>query len=100
MRRQTQLREERLCFVNRFAPPIRLAAVWPIPGLRQAPALVQAQQRALGQVPLLAPTIHVFFRPEEKHGLSVEHDILPPAACRERKVDDAGIALYLTIHHR
>ena len=38
------------------------------------------------------PASYVLFRPEEKHGFSVEDDIVPPTVCRDGEMDYAIIA--------
>ena len=48
--------------------------------LRQAAALLQAQDATPRPIPLFAPTIHMLLRPEQKHGLSREDNVLVPIA--------------------
>jgi hypothetical protein len=49
------------------------------PGASQGPALRQRHDRTSGLLPLGGPAIDMLFRPEEKHGLSGEDDVFPPA---------------------
>jgi hypothetical protein len=96
---QPQFCKQRFGLINCSSPPCRVSPVRTIPGLRQAPCLFQGQQRAAWQLPLLAPVVDMLFRPEEKHGLSVEDDVIPPVMGRDSKMNDAGVALYLIINH-
>jgi hypothetical protein len=58
-----------------------------VPFLRQAPALLQVQDATPRPIPLFAPTIHMLFRPEQKHGLSIKDNVLVPIAGGNSYVD-------------
>src|SRR5205823_13178697 len=64
-----------------FWPPSRTQAIT-VPFLRQAAALLQAQDATPRPIPLFAPTIYMLFRPEQKHGLSGKDNVLVPIAGR------------------
>src|SRR6185369_14351093 len=49
-----------------------------IPGGRQTPELIQADEGADREPFLLAPLANPFFRPEEEHVASGEDDVVPP----------------------
>ena len=55
--------------------------------LRQAPALLQAQDATPRPIPLFAPTIYMLFRPEQKHGFSGKDNVLVPIAGRNGYMD-------------
>src|SRR5437762_8259624 len=57
------------------------------PYLRQAAALLQAQDATPRPIPLFAPTIYMLFRPEQKHGLSGKDNVLVPIAGRDGYMD-------------
>src|SRR5215469_4943314 len=48
---------------------------------------MQTQNPSARTVPLSAPAIHVLFRPEQKHGLSGEHNVIVPMARRHSDVN-------------
>jgi ankyrin repeat protein len=46
----------------------------------------------------VTPAVYLVFRPEEKHGLSIEDNVVPPAARWKREVNDAVAAHYSIAH--
>lgn len=70
-----------------------------VPFLRQAPALLQVQDATPRPIPLFAPTIHMLFRPEQKHGLSSKDNVLVPIAGRNGYVDQSLWALQSALFH-
>jgi hypothetical protein len=61
-----------------------------VPGDRQLPELIEADQGTLFQVARAAPAIDVLFRPEEEHGASGVGEVVPPVSRGHREVRDAG----------
>ena len=96
---QSKLLEQGFRLLNRLPSPCRLAPIRPIPGLRQTPTLYQGQQCAARQFPLQTPVINMLFRPEAKHGLSIEDYVVPPLMGRDRKMDQTGVALSVALSH-
>jgi hypothetical protein len=90
---QSKLHEQGFCLLNGLSSPCRIPPIRTIPSLCQAPALFQRQQCSARQFPLPTPVINMLFRPEEKHRLSAEDDIVPPVMGRNRKMNQAGFTL-------
>ncbi len=63
-----------------------------VPGLGEAPALLERKDGAGLATPSAAPATDVLFRPEEQHGPSGEDDVAVPVARRDGKMNHAAPA--------
>jgi hypothetical protein len=70
------------------ATPLWIAPI-SVPLVGKLPAGLRAQYCAPREAPGTAPTVHVLFRPEEKHGLSIKYNIFPPATCGQGEMNYA-----------
>ena len=68
--------------------PVRRQAV-AVPGFGETLALPERQACAAGNLPGAAPVGYVFFRLEEKHGLSGEDNVFVPARSRDGEMNNA-----------
>lgn len=87
-RRKTKLGPECIYLFARLTPPIKRETIF-VPGLSQSPLLRQRDNRAAWLMPLPAPTVNMFFRPEEQDRLSGKDYIIPPLSWRDRDMDHA-----------
>jgi hypothetical protein len=58
---ETELGKEGFGLIDRSPPPSRLPSVGAVPRLRQAPAPVEGENFATGQIPVPAPLLDVLF---------------------------------------
>lgn len=72
--------------------PIRFAAIGAIPRLRKIGTLAQIQYGSALHFPIAAPFIDMLFRPEEEHGFSIEHNVVPPVGRGNGEMGDTFIA--------
>lgn len=70
------------------------SAVEPIavPFLREQPQLFERKNLARRHIPRAFPFRHIFFRPEEQHVSSGEHQIVVPLRERHAEIHYGGIA--------
>jgi len=60
-RYQAEPGKDRFGFIDRIPPPAWLLPVRGVPGMRQAPALVEGERGAESHVPICEPLFQVFF---------------------------------------
>src|SRR5439155_17984776 len=77
---------ERVHTFNRLPPPLQLQSIT-VPRLSQPPLLLQRDHFSSWLTPLLAPAIHMLFRPEEKDRFSSKDNIFPPVLRRNAEVN-------------
>src|SRR3990172_10420307 len=85
---ETEFGEESLCFIHSFSSPLRIASVRLVPGESKFPALIQRKDPATRAIPVAAPAVYMLFRPEEKHGVSSEDNIVPPSRRRPSEMQN------------
>jgi hypothetical protein len=68
-------------------PPLWLDLVL-VPAVCEPPALLRRKGGAPLQITRPAPTIDVFFRPEEEHGASGEPNVVPPVVGGNGEMND------------
>ncbi len=89
---EPDLPEDPLALGYGLPSPIVLQPVV-VPPAREFPQLREREDGSLSDALLLAPTIHMLFRPEEEHRGSGEADIAPPLRRGNGEVHDAGAAV-------
>jgi len=87
IRGHSQRAEQFVSLVHRASPPVGRKSI-AIPCVGQLPSLLHAQGTASRKSPSCAPPIDVIFRPEEKHGFSIEDNVVPPVPRRKREMND------------